>query len=229
MADINKQQQSQTDAIFKFCSPCSVGIVGPTMTGKTFFTMKIIKHAADMFEMPPDKIIYAYGAAQDSFKHLEETVPNIIFHDGLPTEAFIDDTFDTTRSNLLILDDLIEDIGRSREICNLFIRGMHHKKVSIFMLYQNLFMQAPFMRTISLNLTYYVLMKTFRDKQQIFTLAKQCFPSEEKRMMEAYEDCIKRTRGYLVVNNSTTGDEEDRLTTNIFPGETLTMYQPKSA
>jgi hypothetical protein len=180
-----------------------------------------------MFEKPPEKIIYCYGVYQDGFKELEENVTNISMHQGLPSEDFLDQEFDTTKYNLLILDDLINDVGKSKETADLFTRGMHHKHISIAILFQNLFHQSTYMRTISLNLSYFILLKTFRDRQQIKRLATQMFDDCPKRMVEAYEDCIKIPRGYLVVANVTTMENEDRLLTNIFPHETLTAFQPK--
>jgi hypothetical protein len=191
--------------------------------------MKLIHNADKMFVEKPEKIVYAYGVFQEAFKELEGSVPNLILHEGLPTEKFIDEELDTSRYNFLVLDDLLEEIGKSKDICNLFTRGMHHKKVSIAILFQNLFHQSPYMRTISLNLSYFVLLKTFRDRQQIAYLAKQMFGKNAKRMNEAYEDCIKKERGcnYLVVCNYPTMNDDDRLVTSIFPDEILTIYMPK--
>ena len=196
-------------------------------SGKTHFTIRLIKLSAVMFEEPPQKIVYSYGVYQDAFDDLEVAVPNLIFHEGLPSENYLMEELDTTQHNFLILDDLIEEIGKSKEVCNMITRSVHHKKISIAILYQNLFFPSPYIRTISLNLSYFVLMKTFRDRQQILTLARQMFGKGSGRMIEAYEDCIKQQRGYLVVNNVTTGDDKDRLVTNIFPGEVFTMYLPK--
>ena len=83
------------------------------------------------------------------------------------------------------------------------------------------------MRTISLNLHYYVLMKTLRDRGQITTLAKQAFGTDYQRMVEAYNDAIaKRDRGYLIVGNFPVLQEDERLVTDIFPGENCILYLP---
>ena len=191
--------------------------------------MRLIKHSDSIFEQSPGKILYAYGIFQDSFEDLERKFPKVVLHEGLPSEELISQEFADIKHGLIILDDLVEEIGRSREICNLFIRDMHHKNISVLFLYQNLFHQSRFMRTISLNLLYFVLMKTFRDKAQILHLARQMFPDCPALAMEAYNDAVnsKKRGGYLVITNVTTADEEDRLATNIFLGEVLTVYHPK--
>jgi hypothetical protein len=197
--------------------------------GKTHFVIKLIQNSDKMFQHPPEKIIYCYGVYQDAFKVLEDSHPNIIMHEGLPAESFIDQELDTAKYNLLILDDLLEEFSRSRDISILFTRGMHHRKISLFVLYQNLFHQSPHMRTISLNLSYFVLMKTFRDKQQIGVLAKQMFGNSAKAMLEAYENATNSESKpkYLVVSNHPDLNEEDRLATSIFPDEILTLYISK--
>ena len=46
-----------------------------------------------------------------------------------------------------------------------------------------------------------------------------------KRLLEAYEDSIRESYGYLVVNNLTgSGDEDIRLSACILPGEDLILY-----
>ena len=190
--------------------------------------MRLIRHSDTLFEKPPGKILYAYGIFQDCFKDLEQNYPNVVLHEGIPSENFIDTEFANVSHGLIILDDLIEDIGRSKDMCNLFIRDVHHKNISVLLLYQNLFHQSRFMRTISLNLLYFVLMKTFRDKAQIFHLARQMFPDCPNRVMEAYHDSVSKKRGgYLVITNLTTAEEDERLATDIFPGQYLTLYTPK--
>jgi hypothetical protein len=189
--------------------------------------MELIKNADKMFTTPPKTILFAYGIMQQAFKDLKDGQSNIIFHEGIPSEEFMDEQLDLSEHNFLVLDDLIQEIASSKDACNIFTRTMHHKNISVAILYQNLFFQSKYMRTISLNLSYFVLMRSFRDRQQIGVLAKQCFAEDSKRMMEAYDDCTKHQRGYLVICNLPTVEEEDRLATSIFPQNTLTLYIKK--
>ena len=190
--------------------------------------MRVIRHADTLFEQPPRKIIYAFGVFQDGFRLLEKHVPNLVLHEGLPSEEFIAQELDTKTFNLLIIDDLLQEVSASKDYVNYFTKKMHHLRISIVLLCQNLYFNSPNFRTISLNLSYFVLMKTFRDRQQILCLGRQMFPNESQRMMEAYVDSVKEPRGYLVVSSVPTVEEEDRLVTHIFPGEVLTAYVKKN-
>ena len=135
--------------------------------------------------------------------------------------------FDGKDHGLVVLDDLIHEIGSSKEMANIFVRHVHHKNLSVIMLCQNIFHQARYMRSISLNIHYLALMRTFRDRDQIMKLARQTFANDWRRMVEAYNDCITfQKRGYLLVCNYPSIEEDERLVTNIFPEENLTVYLP---
>jgi hypothetical protein len=218
------------EAIFAFESPSSTIIAGPSMSGKTVLTLAILRHAELMYTIPPEKILYAYGVHQKKFDALEADVSNLTTHHGLPTREIVEELKSTTDEghSLLVLDDLMDEICKSSEMCSLFTRDVHHSRISVIMISQNVYHQSRYSRTISLNASYLILMKTCRDLQQIHLLSRQMFPDTPKRLVEAYEDATREPRGYLVVNNLTSsGDEDVRLSTSILPGETLTLYTRK--
>jgi len=53
-------------------------------------------------------------------------------------------------SSLVILDDLLTDVY-SKQLCELFTLGSHHRNISLILITQNLFHQGRFCRNISLN------------------------------------------------------------------------------
>jgi ABC-type dipeptide/oligopeptide/nickel transport system ATPase subunit len=64
---------------------------------------------------------------------------------------------------LIILDDLLDE-AYSREVCDLFTKGSHHRNLSVILITQNLLHQGRLCRDISLNAKYLVLLKNVRDK-----------------------------------------------------------------
>lgn len=218
--------RSVSDSIFKFESPSSVVIVGPSMVGKTVLALSIVKNSQVMYTIPPKKILYSYGVYQKKFEDLEIQIPQLTLHHGLPSREVIEDLKCDEGNNLVILDDLMDEICKSSEMCSLFTREVHHGRISVIMISQNVFHQSRYSRTISLNTSYLVLMKTCRDLQQIHFLSKQLFMS--KRLVEAHHDATSQPRGYLVVNNLTSsGDDDIRLCTSILPGDDLVLYTSK--
>ena len=224
----DKNTASDTESVFKFESPSSTVIAGPSMSGKTVLTLAILKASKTMYTFPPDKILYAYGVPQSKFEGLESEIPNLTLHEGLPSRDMVEELKTREGHNLLVLDDLMDEICKSPEMCALFTRDVHHGRISVIMMTQNVFHQSRYSRTISLNTSYLILMKTCRDLEQIHRLSRQMFPSARKRLVEAYEDATTQPRGYLVVNNLTgSGDDDVRLSTNILPSETLVLYTAK--
>ena len=92
-----------------FTSPTTIGLFGPMQSGKTTFVIKLLENAGNMFTEPPHTIVYAYGAWQASFEHLQK-IPNIILHEGLPSRSQIDEWSFDRKHMLLILDDLMQKI-----------------------------------------------------------------------------------------------------------------------
>jgi Cdc6-like AAA superfamily ATPase len=223
-------ENQEYESLFKFESPSSTVIAGPSMSGKTVLTLAILRRAESMYTIPPERILYAYGVHQKKFDELEAEVANMTTHHGLPTRELIDElkSADDSGHSLLVLDDLMDEICKSSEMCSLFTRDEHHSRISVIMLSQNIYHQSRYSRTISLNTSYLILLKTCRDLQQIHFLSRQMFPGTPKRLVEAYEDATYQPRGYLVVNNLTSsGDEDVRLSTSILPGDTLVLYTRK--
>jgi hypothetical protein len=205
-------------------------VIGPSMAGKTVLTLDILRNAAEMYTVPPKNIIYAFGVYQKVFTQLETELNNITFHEGLPTKEMIESlgSEEEEDHSLVVIDDLMDEICKSAEMCALFTRDVHHRRISVIMITQNIYHQSKYSRTISLNTSYLILMKTCRDLQQIHHLSRQMFPSTPKRLLEAYEDTTRRPRGYLVVNNLTgSGDEDIHLSTNILPEDSLVLYTRK--
>lgn len=221
------EKQKSCHGIFSFESPSSTMVVGPSMAGKTVLTLNILRNSSVMYTIPPKNIIYAYGVYQKVFTQLESELDNLILHEGLPTREIIDriGSEEEEDHSLIVLDDLMDEVCKSPEMCALFTRDVHHRRISVIMITQNIYHQSRYSRTINLNSGYLILMKTCRDLQQIHLLSRRMFPSTPKRLLEAYEDAIRRPRGYLVVNNLTgCSDEDVRLVTNILPGEVLVLY-----
>jgi len=76
---------------------------------------------------------------------------------------------------------------------------------------------------MSLNAHYMVLFKNPRDVSQFANLARQMYPKTSKFAVEGYRDATRE----LLVNLQPEQDEELRLRTNIFPGETHYVYVPR--
>ena len=146
---------------------------------------------------------------------MQFTIQNILFLQSLPENLNDDSYIDTRYPSLIVIDDLMRDATNSKDVCELFVEGSHHRNISVACILQNGFSKGKENRTMSINTQYIVLFKNPRDQIGPAILARQMYPSHLKKFMIKYTEATKRPYGYLFTDlkQNTT---EDRLKTAIF-------------
>lgn len=196
-------------------------IAGPTGCGKTSLLLKILRNLPSVVNVNFSNIIWCYGEYQPSvFQQFPDDVK--LVH-GLPDF----EELDASVPNLVIIDDLMQEAGKSTDVANLFTRGSHHRNASVFLLTQNLFHGDKKMRTISLNAHYIIAFKNPRDSSQIVHLAKQMFPGNTQYLREAFKMATSRPYGYIFLDMKQDTPDELRVRTGITPDEKNIVYLPK--
>jgi hypothetical protein len=210
--------------MFRFRHPFSLLVAGPTRCGKTYFVSQLLG-TEGVIDPKPESVYWCYGAENLEQQEFLESISlyPIEFSQGLP----IMEEIEQRPNSLIVLDDLMDDAANSKEIANLFTRGVHHKKLSVLLLVQNLFSNGKKAREISLNCNYIVLFKNPRDNSQINTLARQVFPNKPKYLREAFALATARPFGYLLLDLTQQTPETLRLMTNIFPLQIFYYLIPK--
>jgi hypothetical protein len=198
----------------RFKHPFTCMVSGPTGSGKSVFTFKLINEAGEQIVPPPQKIIYCYGEYQPMFANY----PQVTFHEGLPDNS----EFNGELRTLLILDDLMTEAGT--EVSKIFTKISHHRNVSVIFLTQNLFFKSQ--RTMNLNTQYLILFKNPRDALQIATLSRQMYPGNGKFLVEAFRMVSEKPYGYLLIDLRADTLEKYRLRSNIFAGERQYVFLP---
>jgi len=193
-------------------------VSGPTGSGKTQFVVRLIDSADVLIETTPRKIVYYFAEYQPLFEHYEDRME---FCHRMPKADAIDRLTDT----LVVYDELMDEADE--RMTTLFMRGSHHRNVSVIFMVQNFFNKNRHMRTISLNVQYIVLFKNPRDSSQFIHLAKQLYPHNSPFAHEAYVDATKRPYSYILLDLRSDQDDDLHLSTNIFPGECQIVYVPK--
>lgn len=126
---------------------------------------------------------------------------------------------------LIVLDDLM-DSAYSTKVNQLFTKGSHHRNISLVLITQNLFLQGPSSRDISLNSKYIVVFKNPRDKTQIVHLARQVYPENISSFHKTYLEVCKDPHTYLFLDLTQSINDLLRFRTKIFPGETTDEFPP---
>ena len=105
------------------------------------------------------------------------------------------------RHKLIIIDDLMHDVMRNKDMELLFTQGTHHKCISVILITHNLYQGGKHARTSALNTWYMVLKKNLRDVSQVSILGRQLYPGKSKGFLQAYEDALNSEKyGYFVVD-----------------------------
>ena len=113
--------------------PFTLVIAGPSRSGKTELTKKILERRDEIIHPPLERIVYCYGTELPSvFQYLKQRIPGIEFHKGIPDE-FGDET---RRRTLVVIDDLMEECANSKNVLQAFVRESHHRNVDILLLCQ---------------------------------------------------------------------------------------------
>jgi len=180
------------DLKFKHAFSCIVS--GPSRSGKTSFVVRFFQNLRHLCteQKFAGVVVWCYGEKSAVPSNL---YANIRIHEGVPED------FGSANSepSLVILDDLLKDVY-SKQVCELFTRGSHHRKLSVILITQNLFHQGRFCRDISLNCHYIVVFKNVRDKKQFTFVASQVYPEDSVGLYNAYLDATKEPYGYLVLD-----------------------------
>lgn len=169
------------------------------------------------------KVAWCYGQWQSAYSQAVSNV-RIEYVDGLVDQAYIK----SKKPHLVVIDDLMTELGGNKELANLFTKGSHHLGISVVFIVQNVFHQAPQMRTISLNSHYMILLKNPRDKSQIVNLARQLYPTNMKYLQEVYKEATSSPFGYLLLDLTPDTPEELRCRTAITSSDVPTEYKAKN-
>ena len=181
-------------------------IVGPTSCGKSHLVFKLIDNVKTLITPPVEEIIYCFGQWQQEFEQFKNKVR---FHQGLMSrQELLEEDRDLSKHILLIVDDLIDD-QYAPLMKDLFVKGSHHRNMSVIFITQNLFLPNKDYRTLSINSHYVVLFKNPRDMSQIQALGRQAFPGNSTFLNQVYVNETSEPHSYILLDFKQS--TEDRL------------------
>lgn len=169
----------------------------------------------------PQDIIICYAEDQPAYKELSFDT-NIRFVKGLDFELT-----NIQVPKIIIIDDLMTSSSKSKEVQELFTKGVHHSNASVIFLTQNLFNQGKYARDIRLNTHYMVIFRSPTFYSQVGFLGRQIMPQHKNFILEAYKDATVKFYSYLFIILHPKCDDRIRVRAGILPGESEIVYTPK--
>ena len=185
------------DISFILPHPSSIILAGPSSLGKSHLAFDIVKRRNELFSEPIEKVTYVYGEFQPQFYDLQSSDSNV---------KLTDDLFEIDQikfgPHLIILDDIQTDLTTDKKkrelVTNVFVRGSHHRSISVVLILQNPF--AAGLRDVAINSQVNCIWDFPRDRSIMSNYARQVCPGKTRFLQEAYNDAVSRSDyGYLVL------------------------------
>ena len=191
-------------------------IYGPSGSGKSTFVEKLLLHMKELFGFNFDKIIYSSGQAFPNF----DSIHGIKINKYNKIDEDLLENLSPLNKNLIIIDDNMHTVANDILISDLFTKISHHKNISVILLVQNLFPKSKYMRDLSSNSTYLILMSNPRETLQIKTLSAQIDGANNNFILKCFNEATKnKPFSYLFLDFDQNTPDEIRVRTNIFPDE----------
>jgi hypothetical protein len=198
---------------------------GGTQSGKSTLIAELIRRKDEVIHPLIQKVLYCYSETEPEFaKELRNIYGSRIeFCHGLEIDIPEGNTIPT----LLVLDDLMDEISKSKEMGQLVTKGSHHRSLSIIICLQNFFFRN--FRTITLNAKYIVLFKNVRDNSVINYIGRQMNQGKRYSALEqCYEDATRnKPYSYLFIDVSQNQMDNCRFRSSIFPDSNCVVYMIK--
>jgi hypothetical protein len=133
-----------SDIRFKHPFTCITG--DPTGSGKSTFCIRFLQNLDTLCTEPdfPDGIVWCYSEQSAvPRQQLDALRKNVEVREGVPQN------FENVQGLpcVFILDDLLNE-AYSRAVCDLFTKGSHYRNLSVILITQNSFYQAPHCRDV---------------------------------------------------------------------------------
>ena len=197
-------------------------MVGPTGSGKSQFVAELIRRRHELFSVPVNKIVWVYADYQPLFRELQREEPGITFVNSIQNLKSV-----VERDSILVLDDQFQALNKAQDcqiIKDFYLIHSHHMCVSTIGIFQTAYHRS--MREISLNSQLLILFDFSRDRSIITNLARQIFPGNTKFLQSAYEHCVKKDWGYIVMDLHPRHKRYCWVRSSIFPSKDCVVFIP---
>lgn len=214
----------QHDLSIKFKAAKSHMVVAPSGSGKTKRVCQYLRWKNFLFENGSQikTIILFYSVWQNEYEELKRDGIVSVFFNFCPTSVEFEEIFlpyaKKGEETICVIDDF--QVKFDQFMLEIVSVKARHLKVNLFLLVQSLFQPGnPFMRQISLNVSYIHIFRNQRDLTQFSILSHQLQPGNSKWLKQAFYDITRKPYTCLLINLTADCPEELKFVTNFLPHE----------
>ena len=190
---------------FKWC------LVGSSGSGKTMFSLELIKNAKRIIDNVPTKLVIIYKEFQNIYDEFKNYFPTEILHED---EADIENITKNNKERLLLICDDLYFSKKLDDIAEQFLVKGRHRNTSWLVLTQSIFNRPPLIN-ISRNSNHITLFKTVRlNEPHIFF--SQLRPKSSKVLQNIFAKATESSYSYLDIDLSQTCPDKYRYKSKLF-------------
>jgi hypothetical protein len=197
-------------------TPMTMLLGGSPLSGKTSFVRRLLELRWKLIDHEFDYLVWCYGQRTDFIDFLQNQrigIPTTVVHQ-LPSS--FEDYIQQDKRGLIVLDDLMQTAGESREVTDLFCNKVQHLNISVILMLQNLFYHGKERTTLLRCAHYLVIFKNPLDGSVPMFLAQRVMPMQRKLFLEIFESATQEPYGYLYIDGRQTTPRSARFRTKIF-------------
>ena len=189
-----------------FSLPLSMIVGGPTGVGKTRFVKDLLDDLRQgegytlnvTLFYGTDQALFDRMGIDKKYQGLNDFVSVVKNLQRLDTKDDLPPGSKERVHNVLIVDDLMTEVVKKREVADVITRGISHQGLSIILIYQNLLPQDKYARTIAMNVHYKVCFYNYQTAGQFKAVVAQ-MESGKETLIEMYRALVHE-KGPLVID-----------------------------
>ena len=182
----------------RFRCPFSLLIAGVSGSGKTVLTKKILEQAKLLYDKSPGPIYYFYKIWSPAFQELKDLGIVEEFIQGNCSLEWLEENIQSNTNSTVVLDDLVGELTQNS--AEIFTVGRNNVKCNIIFMSQVVFSKNRYLREISLNSTYLLIMRNLRDSLSIRILSRQINPDDPDFLIWAYRKATELPYTHLLLD-----------------------------